>query len=46
LVHVSQLGEGFIKNANEVVKPGEKVKVRYDGTDEQGRHNFSMKGIE
>ena len=45
LVHVSQLGEGFIKNAADVVSVGEHVKVRYDGTDEQGRHNFSMKGL-
>ncbi|MEI7603401.1 MAG: polyribonucleotide nucleotidyltransferase [bacterium] len=45
LVHVSQLSDEFVKNAADIVKIGDKVKVRYDGTDEQGRHNFSMKGL-
>ena len=38
LVHVSKMPEGFLKS----LKMGENVQVRYDGTDEQGRHNFSI----
>ena len=43
MVHVSQMGQGFIKNPSDVVSVGEKVKVRVTETDEQGRINLSMK---
>ena len=46
LVHVSKISDEFVKNLNEKYKVGESVKVKYEGTDDQGRHNFSMKGID
>ncbi|OGH39090.1 MAG: polyribonucleotide nucleotidyltransferase [Candidatus Levybacteria bacterium RIFCSPLOWO2_01_FULL_38_21] len=43
MVHVSQMGQGFVKNPSEVVTIGQKVKVRVTEIDEQGRINLSMK---
>lgn len=43
MVHVSQMREGFVRNPNEVVSIGQKVKVRVSEIDEQGRINLSMK---
>ncbi len=43
MVHVSQMGQGFIKNPSDVVSIGQKVKVRVVEIDEQGRINLSMK---
>jgi len=43
MVHVSQMGQGFVKNPNDVVSIGQKVKVRVVEIDEQGRINLSMK---
>lgn len=43
LVHVSEMGEGYVKNPADVVSVGQKVKVRVTGVDEQGRTNLSMK---
>ncbi len=43
MVHVSQMGQGFVKNPNDVVSIGQKVKVRVAEIDEQGRINLSMK---
>jgi len=42
LVHVSKMPEGMLKT----FKPGMSVKVRYDGSDDQGRNNFSMNNVE
>lgn len=42
LVHVSQMGTGFISDPSEVVKIGDKVKVRVVEIDSQGRTNLSM----
>lgn len=43
MVHVSDMGrEGFVKSAEEVVKIGDKVKVRVKEIDEMGRINLSM----
>ena len=43
MVHVSQMGQGFVKNPSDVVSVGEKVKVRVVEIDDQGRINLSMK---
>ncbi|MBI2031481.1 MAG: polyribonucleotide nucleotidyltransferase [Candidatus Levybacteria bacterium] len=42
MVHVSQMSTEFVKNPNDVVSIGQKVKVRVLEKDEQGRLNLSM----
>lgn len=42
MVHVSQMSREYIKNPNDIVKIGQKVKVRVIEKDEQGRLNLSM----
>jgi len=46
LIHVSELSDKFVKDAAEVVKPGEKFKVKVLKIDEKGRVNFTRKGVE
>lgn len=43
LVHVSQMGSGFVAEPSEVVQIGQKVKVRVVEIDSQGRVNLSMR---
>jgi polyribonucleotide nucleotidyltransferase len=45
LCHVSEISDKFVKDANEIIKVGEKVKVKVKGIDGQGRISFTMKGI-
>ena len=42
LVHVSQMKRGFVKNPEDVVKVGQKVKVRVIEVDDRGRIRLSM----
>ena len=42
LVHVSQMGMGFVKNPARFVKIGQKVKVRVYQIDNQGRINLQL----
>lgn len=42
LVHVSQMGEGFVKDPSQLVKIGQKVKVKVLEIDDKGRLNLSM----
>lgn len=42
LVHVSQMSTDFVKNPEDVVSLGQKVKVRVLEIDDQGRTNLSM----
>jgi polyribonucleotide nucleotidyltransferase len=42
LVHVSQMGSGFVKNPAEIVSIGQKVKVRVIEIDEMKRINLSI----
>ena len=42
MVHVSKMSTEFVKDPNDVVKIGDKVKVRVVEIDEQGRINLSM----
>lgn len=46
LIHISELSNEFVKNVEEVVKPGQKVKVKLIGFDEQGRLRLSLKQVE
>lgn len=46
LVHVSELAGKFVKDVNEVVKVGDKFKVKLLEKDEQGRFNLSKKQAE
>ena len=43
LIHVSELADGFVKNAEDIVKVGQEVKVKLIGIDEQGRVKLSLK---
>jgi polyribonucleotide nucleotidyltransferase len=42
MVHVSKMSTEFVKDPNDIVKIGQKVKVRVAEIDEQGRVNLSM----
>ncbi len=41
MVHVSNLGLGFVKDINTVLKLGQTLKVKYLGKDEKGRVKFA-----
>ncbi len=43
MVHVSQMANEYVKDPGDIVKIGDKVKVRVIEIDEQGRINLSMK---
>jgi uncharacterized protein len=44
LVHISQLADRFVKDPNEIVKVGDKIKVRVMEVDlERGRISFTAK---
>ncbi len=45
LVHVSEIQEGFVKDATEILKPGQNVRVKVIKM-EAGRTSFTMKGVE
>lgn len=42
LIHVSKMSRGFVKDPNQVVKIGDKVKVRVIQIDNQGRINLQL----
>jgi len=42
MVHVSQMSTGYVQNPNDVLRIGQKVKVRVSEIDDQGRINLSM----
>jgi len=46
LVHVSELANKFVKDVNEIIKVGDKFKVKLMEKDEQGRFNLSKKQAE
>ncbi|AKM83025.1 polyribonucleotide nucleotidyltransferase [Candidatus Woesebacteria bacterium RIFOXYC1_FULL_31_51] len=43
MVHVSDMTEGYVNDANDVVKIGDKVQVRVKEIDDMGRINLSMR---
>lgn len=46
LVHVSELGSGFVQKVSDVVKIGDIIKVKCLGVDNQGRIKLSKKAAE
>ena len=46
LVHVSELDKEFVKNVEDVVKEGDKFKVKVIKIDEKGRINLSRKAMQ
>jgi polyribonucleotide nucleotidyltransferase len=46
LVHVSQLAPQRVANVKDVVKEGDKVFVKFMGTDERGKVRLSMKVVD
>ncbi len=45
LVHVSQLSDTFVKNPMDIVKVGDRVKVKVTQIDEKGKIQLTMKGL-
>ncbi|MCK4872302.1 MAG: polyribonucleotide nucleotidyltransferase [Phycisphaerales bacterium] len=45
LCHISELADGYVKNAGDVVKIGEMVKVKVIQVDDQGRVKLSRKAV-
>ena len=46
LVHISELADHHVESVNDVVKEGDKVKVKLIGVDERGRLKLSKKAAE
>ncbi|MFH1553798.1 MAG: S1 RNA-binding domain-containing protein, partial [Pseudomonadota bacterium] len=46
LVHISQLGKERVNKTSDVVKEGDKVKVKLVGFDERGKTRLSMKVVD
>lgn len=46
LVHVSEITDGFVKDVNEHLKEGQRVKVKVLDIDNQGKIKLTMKGVE
>jgi len=46
LVHISQLAARRVNKVNDVVKEGDKVKVKFLGMDERGKVRLSMKAVD
>ena len=46
LVHVSQLTQGRVNKPSDVVKEGDKVKVKLVGFDDRGKTKLSMKSVD
>ncbi|MFW5702532.1 MAG: polyribonucleotide nucleotidyltransferase [Candidatus Dojkabacteria bacterium] len=46
LVHISEVKDGFVKNVEEVLKVGQKVRVKVVARDDQGRLKLSIKQAE
>src|ERR1700722_11426010 len=46
LVHISQLAQRRVQNTSDVVKEGDKVKVKLLGFDERGKTRLSMKVVD
>jgi polyribonucleotide nucleotidyltransferase len=46
LVHISQLAANRVNKTSDVVKEGDKVKVKFLGMDERGKVRLSMKAVD
>jgi len=45
LLHISEMKEGYVKKVEDVVKIGDKVKVKIIKIDDNGRLSLSLKGV-
>lgn len=45
MVHISQLSDSRVENVTDVLKEGQKVKVKLTGVDERGRLSLSIKDV-
>jgi len=46
LIHVSELDRGYVKRVEDVLKEGDRVRVKVIGVDEQGRIKLSRKQVQ
>ena len=46
LVHISQLAQGRVNKSSDVVKEGDKVKVKLVGFDDRGKTKLSMRSVD
>ena len=46
MVHISQLSDKRVENVTDVLKEGQKVRVKLTGIDEKGRLSLSIKGVD
>ena len=46
LVHISQLASNRVQKSSDVVKEGDKVKVKLLGLDDRGKVRLSMKAVD
>ena len=46
LVHISQLTQGRVNKTSDVVKEGDKVKVKLVGFDDRGKVKLSMRSVD
>jgi polyribonucleotide nucleotidyltransferase len=46
LVHISQLAKGRVAKTTDVVKEGDKVKVKFVGMDDRGKVKLSMRAVD
>jgi len=46
LVHISELSQGFVNKVSDVVKVGDKIRVKVIGINEEGKINLSKKALE
>ena len=45
MIHISELGNGYVKKVEEVVKIGDQVKAKVVRVDPDGRIGLSLKGL-
>jgi len=45
LLHISELSQGFVKNVGDVLKMGDRIKVKIIAIDDQGRVKLSRKAV-
>ncbi|MBN2016357.1 polyribonucleotide nucleotidyltransferase [Candidatus Dojkabacteria bacterium] len=45
LVHISEMADKFVSDPSQIVKKGERVKVKVIGIDDEGKISFSMKRV-
>ncbi len=46
LVHVSQMAEHRVRSPSDILSEGQFVRVRFTGTDDRGKYNLTMRGVD